>query len=182
MSGPCRRSWEQIRVYVGGLGSGSGPTWAVLGADQGLPDSLGSRSGPNWAVLGAERVLLGASWPLLGASWGALGASWAALGASWAPPGAVLGPLGASWAGLGASWGGPKSIKKSIRNLIRKQAESRRKNMAQTLRLSMFQSLTRVAATRMRSPQKAIKTAIDMISSYLSIHLLTPCLVALIMA
>ena len=53
----CRRSWERIRVYVGGLGSESGPTWAVLGADQGLPDGLGSGSGPTWAVLGVDQDL-----------------------------------------------------------------------------------------------------------------------------
>ena len=33
--GLCRRSWERIRAYLGGLGGGSGPMWAVLGADQG---------------------------------------------------------------------------------------------------------------------------------------------------
>ena len=32
----CWRSWAALRAYVGGLGSGSGPMWAVLGADQGL--------------------------------------------------------------------------------------------------------------------------------------------------
>ena len=50
--------------------------------------------------------------------------------------------------------------------------------MAQTLRLSMFQSLTGLAGTWMRSPKKAIKTAFDMISSYL----LTCSLVALIIS
>ena len=62
LRGLCRRSWERIRVYVGGLGSGSGLTWAVLGADQGLPDGLGSGSGPTWAVLGVDQGLCGRSW------------------------------------------------------------------------------------------------------------------------
>ena len=63
LRGLCRRSWERIRVYVGGLGSGSGPTWAVLGADQGLPDCLGSGSGPTWwVVLGVDQGLCGRSW------------------------------------------------------------------------------------------------------------------------
>ena len=92
---------------------------------------------------------------LLGASWGGLGGSW--------------GILGRSWAALGASMGDPKSIKKSIRKSIRNRAGSRRKKMAQTLRLSMFQSLTRVAATQIQSDSKSIDTAFDMISSYLSI-------------
>ena len=62
MRGLCRRSWEQIRVKVGRLGSGSGPTWAVLGADQGLPDGLGSRLGPTRAVLGVDQGLSRRSW------------------------------------------------------------------------------------------------------------------------
>ena len=60
-------------------------------------------------------------------------------------------------------------MKKSIRNLIRKQLESQRKKMAQTLRLSMFQSLINLSPTRITPLEKAIKTAIDMISSNLSI-------------
>ena len=60
LRGLCWRSWEQIRVYVGGLGSGSGPMWAVFGADQGLLDGLGNGSGPMWAVLGADQ---GKKWP-----------------------------------------------------------------------------------------------------------------------
>ena len=114
-------------------------------------------------LLGVPSSRPGRSWE---APWGTFGPSWAVLGGSGGSP--------------GAPWGAPKSIKKSIRNLIRKQLESRRKKMAQTLCLSMFQSLINVSGPQMRSPKKAIKTAIDMISSYLSIYLLTPCLVALI--
>ena len=73
LRGLCRRSWERIRVYVGGLGSGSGPTWAVLRVDQGLCGrsweriraylgGLGGGSGPMWAVLGADQ---GEKWPFL---------------------------------------------------------------------------------------------------------------------
>ena len=117
------------------------------------------------------------SWSNLERSWGGLGKLLGHFGRLLGRPGMLLGRLGEL---LGRPWGDPKSIQKSIRNLIRKQAESRRKKMTQTLRLSMFQSLTRLAGNWMRALEKAIKTAIDMISSYLSIYLLTPCLVALI--
>ena len=96
---------------------------------------LGRSWGGFWAILGR-------SWPVLGRSWAILGRSWVVLGRSWTIFGRSWGVLGRSWAALGASRGDPKSIKKSIRNLIRKQAESRRKKMAQTVRLSVFQSLT----------------------------------------
>ena len=49
--------------------------------------------------------------------------------------------------------------------------ESRRPKMAQTLRLSMFQSLIKPNGTQMTPPKKAIKTTIDMISSYVYIHI-----------
>ena len=71
---------------------------------------------------------------ILGPSGGALGPPWGVLGRSW-------GALGGSWVAPGTPLGDPKSIQKSIRNLIRKQVESRRTNIAQTLRLSMFPSL-----------------------------------------
>ena len=35
--------------------------WVVVGADQGLPDGLGSRSGPTWAVLGVDQGVCGRS-------------------------------------------------------------------------------------------------------------------------
>ena len=58
----CGRSWEGIKAYVGGLGGGSGPMWAVLGEDQGPcgrswgrirahVGGLGGGSGPMSAVL-----------------------------------------------------------------------------------------------------------------------------------
>ena len=108
--------------------------------------SLSEIIGRSWARFSVPRR----SWALLGVlgrslgAWGGLGAVWALLGTvlaqSWGAPGRSWGVLGRSWAALGASWGDPKSIKKSIRNLIRKEAESRRTKMAQTVRLSMFQS------------------------------------------
>ena len=54
---------------------------------------------------------------------------------------------------------------------MRKQAESRRKKMAQTLRLSMFQSLTGPAGTQIQADSKSIETAFDMISSYIYIYI-----------
>ena len=108
------------------------------------------------AILGGLRVVLsdlGASLGGLGASWGGLGTSWGGLGRLLEPPGAILGD--------------PKSIQKSIRNLMRKQAESRRKKMAQTLRLSMFQSWTKRAANQIRADSKSIETAFEVISSHL---------------
>ena len=88
----------------------------------------------------------------------------APLGLSWAA-------LGRSWGALGRSWSDPKSIKKSIRNLIRKQAESRREKMAQTLRLSMFQSLTGPAASQIQADSKSIETAFEVISSYIYMYI-----------
>ena len=118
------------------------------------------------AVLGGLGAIFGDLGAVFGWSWGGLGAPWGGLGRLLEPPGAILGDL--------------KSFQKAIRNLMRKQAESRRKKMAQTLRLSMFQSLTGVAGNQIRADSKSIETAFEVISSHLSIYLLTPCLVALI--
>ena len=134
----------------------------------------------SWSDLGRSWAILGRSWVVLWRSLGDLGWCWGGLGVVLGDLGVILGGLGAvfgeswgvlgrSWAALGASWGDPKSIQKSIRNLTRKQAESRRKKMAQTLRLSMFQSLTGGAATQIRPPLKCIDIAIEGISSYIYI-------------
>ena len=105
-------------------------------------------------LLGVPSSRPGRSWE---APWGTFGPSWAVLGGSGGSP--------------GAPWGDPKSIKNAIRNLIRKQAESRRKKMAQTLRLSMFQSLTKPAAKQIQPDSKSIDTAFEVISSYIYIYL-----------
>ena len=144
-----------LRAILGGLG-------AVLGGLGASWGGLGGSWGDLVAILGRSWAVLGRSWGVLGRSWGVLGRLGVVLGRSW-------GALGGSWGAPGAPWGDPKSTKKSIRNLMRKQAESRRKKMAQTLRLSMFQDFINLSGTRMTSPKKVIKTAIDMISSYLSI-------------
>ena len=98
LKGLCGRSWERIWVYVGGLGSGSGPPWAALGADQGLPGrswgwirayvgGLGNESGRKVAQARVGRrsgqgsgsksgpgssgkAVLGANQGLPGRSWG----------------------------------------------------------------------------------------------------------------
>ena len=82
--------------------------------------------------------------------------------------------LGASWGALGRSWGalGRSKIDQKIDpKLDSKTGRIATEKMAQTLRLSMFQSLRGVSGNQMKSLEKAIKTAIDMISSYLSIYL-----------
>ena len=89
---------------------------------------------------------------------------------SWATLGALLSALGALWGALGATLGGPKSIQKSIRKSIRNRAGSGSAKNALELRLSMFQSWINLSGNRLRALEKAIKTAIDMISSYLSIY------------
>ena len=70
--------------------------------------------GCSWDFCGALGLVLGVSWDLFGPSWVNLGASWAALEA-------ILGPFGPLLERLGAT----KSIKKSIRKLIRNQVGSR---------------------------------------------------------
>ena len=106
------------------------------------------------------------SWSDLGRSWGGLGRSWGDLGWSWGGLWGVLGRLGAV---LGGSWsllGRPKIDQKIDPKLDSKTGRIATEKMAQTLRLSMFQSLRGLSATQITSPKKAIKTAIDMISSY----------------
>ena len=139
---------------------------------------LGVVLGHLGATLGGLGPVFRRSWGGLGGSWGGLGRSWGDLGWSWGVLGRSWGALGGSWEAPGAPLGEPKSIQKSIRNLIRKQAESRRKINALELRLSMFQSLTGGAGNQIRSDSKSIETAFEVISS--NIYLLTPCLVALI--
>ena len=57
----------------------------------------------------------------------------------------------------------------------------RRKFEALELRLSRFQSLTKPAATQIQADSKSIETALEVMSSYLSIYLsIDPALVALI--
>ena len=67
-------------------------------------------------VLGLLGVPSKPSWAVLGGPWGTFGPSWAVLGDSGGSP-------GVPWEAPGAPWGDPKSIKNSIRNLIRKQVE-----------------------------------------------------------
>ena len=67
-------------------------------------------------VLGLLGVPSKPSWAVLGSPWGTFGPSWAVLGGSGGSP-------GVPWEAPGAPWGDPKSIKNSIRNLIRKQVE-----------------------------------------------------------
>ena len=109
LTGLCGWSWVALWSSVGGLGSLSGPPWAVLGRCQGL-------SGRSWANLGASvdgsGLLSGPLWTVLGCSQGLCGRSWAALRASVGDLGLLSGPL---WAVLGRcqglcgrSWGGIK--------------------------------------------------------------------------
>ena len=72
-------------------------------------------------ILGGLGVVLGDLGAILGGLGAVFGRSWGALGGSWVAPGAPL--------------GGPKSIRNLNRNMIRKQVESRRAKVAQTLRL-----------------------------------------------
>ena len=58
--GLCWRSWAALKAYVGGLGSRSGPMWAVLGADQGLSWRSWPVLGPKWSVLEGDQ---GEKWP-----------------------------------------------------------------------------------------------------------------------
>ena len=46
--GLCWLSWAALRAYVGGLGSGSGPKLAVLGALVAKVGGLGSDQGEKW--------------------------------------------------------------------------------------------------------------------------------------
>ena len=68
---------------MSGLGSGSGPAWAVLGANQGLSwrswerirdhvGGLGSGSGTEFTILGADQDLRWRSWAVLGPKWSVL--------------------------------------------------------------------------------------------------------------
>ena len=129
LRGLCRWSWEQIRVYVGGPGSGSVPIWSVLGAGPMLT-VLGRSWGRCWrswrllepllALLGRlghkkveehdhfENVLIsragarsGAWGAVLRRSWGLCWRSWVALGPSVGGLGPLLEP---TLAILGRSW------------------------------------------------------------------------------
>ena len=104
------------------------------------------------------------SWVVLSGLGGLLGPSRAFLGWSWEAP-------GAPWEAPGAPRGDPKSIKKVDPKLDSKTGRIATEKMAQTLRLPMFQSLMRLSGTQMQPPQKAIKTAFDMISSYIYIYI-----------
>ena len=152
-------SWSALGRSWGGLGRSwvdLGWSWNDLGWSWGgLGRSWGDR-GWSWGDLWGSWVVLERSWAVLGWSWTILVRSWGGLGWSW-------GALGDSWVAPGA----PSGDQKSIQNLIRNRAESRQKKIALELRLSMFQSLITPSATQMQSLEKAIKTAIDMISSHL---------------
>ena len=132
--------------------------------------------GRSWGGLGRSWVVLGRSWGGLGRSWGGLGRSWGGLGAIWGGLGAVLEGLGALLRPLGDLKGSqkapkidPKSIKKSIRKSIRNRVGSGTARIALELRLPMFQRGRKGAANQIYPAPKTIKTAIDMISSNLSI-------------
>ena len=117
-------------------------------------------------LLGTILDPLGSSWGGLGTSWGGLGALLDPPGQSWEAPGVVL---GASWGALGRSWGalGRSKIDRKIDpKLDSKTGRIATEKMALELRLSMFQSLINASGNQMRPLEKAITSAIDMISSY----------------
>ena len=112
------RACKMVGPCVGMAFKHLGPFGAVLGP-------LELLFGPSWALLGRYWEALGPSWGALGPSWRSWEAPWGALGPSRAVLGGSRGTLGGLGGAPGAPWGGPKSIKKSIRNLIRKQLELR---------------------------------------------------------
>ena len=83
--------------------------------------SLSFRRRGGAYLLGGLGAVLGDLGAILGGPGAVFGESWGALRSSWVAPGAPLGD--------------PKSIKKSVGKSIRNRAGSRRKKMAQTLRL-----------------------------------------------
>jgi len=74
--------------------------------------------------------------------------------------------LGRSWGFLGGHKIDPKIDPKTDP----KSGRIATAKMAQTLRPPMFQSLTGPGGNQITSPKKAINTAIEVISSYLSIY------------
>ena len=136
--------------------------------------------GRSWGGLGRSWVVLGRSWGGLGRSWGGLGRSWGGLGAIWGGLGAVLEGLGALLRPLGDLKGSqkapkidPKSTKNRSENRSKNRVGSGTARIALELRLPMFQKGRNVTAPQIQAAPKTINPAIDMISSYLSIYLLT---------
>ena len=60
--GLCWRSWTALGAYVGGLGSGSGPMCAVLGADRGLSWRSWGLSWRSWGLSRQSQGQSGRSW------------------------------------------------------------------------------------------------------------------------
>ena len=122
---------------------------------------LGAVLGDIDAILGGLGAVFGRPWGVLGCSWGVLGRLGAVLGC----PGRLL---GGSWGALGRSKIDQKIDPKLDAKTGRIATEKNGPNTTPVV----VSALDQTQRNADEITQKTIKTAIDMISSYLSINLI----------